>query len=214
MQSLVKMTVWAYSSAKFIYPMIRFIISLLVFIHPPVAPAAAPRAVINAAPPAFETPQSRLWDRDVRDEANLPTEDEIKEAADATEALIRDEMQRIEKSVGSMRLENRPLAGCGDMGCEFNVAGWYAGKDLRKVEIASGGEVWWQRTELYFAKGTLIARKVHHEDVFGAYGSRYEVVQHRGSSEELYISPSEYSKEEKADLKLVEEKLGDHVTNP
>jgi hypothetical protein len=192
--------------------MFRLLILLLAFISPSPAPT---RPVINTAPPAFETPQSRLRDRDVSDEANLPTPQDIKQAADATEALIRDEIHRTDNSLSTMRVENRPLQGGWDIGGDLNIKGWYASTDLRKAEIVSGGEVWLQRTELYFAKGTLIARRVHRENTFGAYGSRYEVIQNRGTNEDIYLSPTEFSEEVQGELKLVADKLGQHVlTSP
>jgi hypothetical protein len=153
-------------------------------------------AALRSPPPAaplvfssFVTAQDRLWSRrDVRDEANLPTFNEISAAADATEAQIRAEMISIDARLTSYHVVHRTGFRTGPEG-GLAANGWFAGADLRKAELHEGGETWHHTATYYFAGNRPIARIEDAEQYAGTILSRYAPVASRTRDEIIFLEP-------------------------
>jgi hypothetical protein len=141
-----------------------------------------------AARPAFVTAQDQLWSRNLRDEANLPTFDELFSAADATEAQIRTEITSIDAHLTSYRVVERAGSMRGPEG-DFEATGWFDGAALRKIEFRKGGETWRQTVTYFFAGDRPIARFNEREQFAGVLPSRYAPVASRSRDEQILLEP-------------------------
>lgn len=141
------------------------------------------------ARPTFVTAQDHLWSsRDLRDEANLPTLEELFSAADATEEQIRAEIAAIDARISSYRVVERAGSRPGPEG-NFEAKGWFDGPMLRKIELREGGETRRQTITYYLAGDRLIARMDEHEQFAGVLPSRYASVAARSRDETIFLEP-------------------------
>ena len=164
--------------------MIYFLISAFLKISS-LRSAAPPEP---AALPTFVTAQDRLWSRNLGDEANLPTFEELFGVADATETQIRTEVAAIDAHLTLYRVVERAGAEPGPEG-DFEATGWFDGPALRKIELRKGGETWRQRVTYYFAADRPIARIDEHEQFAGVLPSRYAPVAARSRDETIFLEP-------------------------
>lgn len=164
-------------------------IDLLIAVLLHVATPRPLTSTVSGPPSPFVTAQDRLWNsRDLREEANLPTFEELFSAADMTEAQIRTEIASIDAHLTSYRVVERAGSRRGPEG-DFQAKGWFDGTALRKIELYEGGETWRQTVTYFFAGDRPIARIDERERFAGVLPSRYAPVASRSRDEQILLEP-------------------------
>jgi hypothetical protein len=129
------------------------LLSLVLGLLLPSQPNAAP-----ATRSAYVTAQDELWARrDLRDEANHPSFEQIFAAADATERQIRRDIAHIDVSLHQYRPTHRVAEAAIREGW-LELDAWSDSTGVRKATLRSGGEPWDSSVSFYFVGGRPIAR--------------------------------------------------------
>mgnify|MGYP006932740366 FL=1 len=128
-------------------------------------------------------PQATLWEgRDITDEGQLPTAQQIDAAADATEYQLHSYMDTIDALQPAFEKRRLTVAGCAE------AAGWYAPDGLRLLECQNGGETWREERRLYIVSDRPIGMRRASEHLDGTYETSYRRVRSRATEDLVYFN--------------------------